>query len=193
MKKTSRYSLWARRIKSPRIDEGESAFDAVNRIAHEFIGRTLWQANVVREYGKVVALVDEPIKVTGIAKVDMIGAKVQNGSSGTLYPDVTFVCETGKASGLWVSATRIYETKELLGKDSKVMCGGYGEALNTALALVRHSASALVEHLVEYRGIAQAFAGRGWKRVWEDARHDRMVARLMPLADDEELGKEIAP
>ena len=193
MGKTSRYSLWARRIKSPRLNEGESAFDAVSRIAHEFVGKTLWQANVVREYGKTVALVDEPIKVTGIAKVDMIGASVQNGSSGTLYPDVTFVCETGKASGCWISATRIYETKELLGKDSEAMCGGYGEALNTALALVRLSARNLVGHLVEYRGLAQAFAGRGWKRVWEDARHDRMVARLMPLADDEELGKEIAP
>lgn len=193
MEKTSRYSLWARRIKSPRINDGESAFDAVNRIAHEFVGKTLWQANVVREYGKTVALADEPVKVTGIAKVDMIGASVQNGSSGTLYPDVTFVCETEKARGCWISATRIYETKELLGKDSKVMCGGYGEALNTALALVRHSARVLVGHLVEYRSIAQGFAGRGWGNVWEDARHDRMVARLMPLADDEELGKEIAP
>lgn len=193
MGKTSRYSLWARRIKSPRIDEGESAFDAVNRIAHEFIGRTLWRATVVREFGKAVALVDEPVKLTGISMVDMIGADVKNGSSGTLYPDVTFLCETEKWKGCAVSATKIYETRELLGKDSEVMCGGYGEALNTALALVRHSASALVGHLVEYRRIAQAFAGRGWKRVWEDARHDSMVARLMPLADDEELGKEIAP
>lgn len=193
MEKTSRYSLWARRIKSPRINDGESAFDAVNRIAHEFVGKTLWQANVVREYGETVALADEPVKVTGIAKVDMIGAKVQNGRSGTLYPDVTFVCEAENARGCWISATRIYETKELLGKDSKVMCGGYGEALNTALALVRFSARDLVRHLVEYRSIAQGFAGRGWGNVWEDARHDRMVARLMSLADDEDLRKEIAP
>jgi hypothetical protein len=73
------------------------------------------------------------------------------------------------------------------------MCGGYGEALNTALALIRLGARNLVGHLVEYRELAQAFAGRGWKRVWEDARHDSMVARLMPLADDEELRKEIEP
>jgi hypothetical protein len=191
MDRASRYSLWARHIKKPRMNEGETVFDAVSRIAHGFVGKKVWQATIVRHFGNVVALEDKPVTLTGIAKVDMIGAEVKNGRAGTLYPNVTFVGDTEKCAGVHFSADTIYETQLLIGKDSDVMCGGYGRALNEALMLVRHSAKILIEHLIEYRGIAQAFAGRGWKRVWEDARHDSMVARLMPLADDEELGKEI--
>ncbi|MBQ1428732.1 MAG: hypothetical protein IIZ06_03605 [Kiritimatiellae bacterium] len=190
MGKTSRYSLWARHIKNPRMNDGETVFDAVSRIAHGFVGKKVWRATVVRHFGHVVALEDEPVTMTGIAKIDMIGAR--NGNTGTLYPNVTFVGDTEKWAGVYFSADTIYETQLLIGKDSEVMCGGYGKALNEALTLVRHSAKSLIDYLNDYREIAQAFAGRGWERVWEDARHDSMVARLMPLADDEELGKEIA-
>lgn len=192
MDRASRYSVWARHIKKPRMNEGETVFDAVSRIAHGFVGKKVWQATVVRHFGHVVALEDKPVTLTGIAKIDMIGAEVRNGSTGTLYPNVTFVGDTEKWAGVYFSADTIYETQLLIGKDSEVMCGGYGKALNEALMLVRHSAKTLIDHLNDYREIAQAFAGRGWERVWEDARHDSMVARLMPLADDEELGKEIA-
>lgn len=191
MDRASRYSLWARHIKKPRMNEGETVFDAVSRIAHGFVGKKVWQATVVRHFGHVVALEDKPVTLTGIAKIDMIGAEVRNGSTGTLYPNVTFVGDTEKWGGVYFSADTIYETQLLIGKDSEVMCGGYGKALNEALMLVRHSAKILIEHLIEYRGIATGFAGRGWERVWEDKRHDDLVARLMPLADDEELAKEL--
>lgn len=151
MDRASRYSLWARHIKKPRVNEGETVFDAVSRIAHGFVGKKVWQATVVRHFGNVVALEDKPVTLTGIAKIDMIGAEVKNGSTETLYPNVTFVGDTEKWAGVYFRADTIYETQLLIGKDSEVMCGGYGKALNEALMLVRNN-KILIEHLIEYRG-----------------------------------------
>ena len=190
MSKTTRYSIWARCFKTPKAKGGESRFEAAYRIARSFVGKTAWEAHVISLCGVGVKLRDKLVTITGIYQVSLDGMEIKNGSTTTLYPNATFIGEAKRDDGTVMQgiygAETLYETKELLAKDSKLMCGGYAEALSRALSLVRYNAKQLQDHLREYRDIENEYTDRAWvvRPIWKDKRLDDLIARLMPIADD---------
>ncbi len=196
MSKLTRYSIWSRYFRTPKAKDGESTFDAVNRIAKAFVGREVWRATTRSVERVVVALRDMPVRLVGIRSIDLHGKEVKNGSIGTYYPNVTFSVHTTDANGneyvgISYRADELYETREQLAKDSVLMCDGYSNAFRNALSSIRYHALSLQASLQSYRNIAAEYAGRGWatKRIWEDGRVDAMIARLMPIADDAEIAE----
>ena len=188
MSRTTRYSIWARNFKSPKSKGGESRFEAAYRIARLFVGKTVWEAHVISCCGVGVKLRDKLVTITGIYQVALDGMEIKNGSTTTLYPNATFIGEAKRDDGTVMQgiygAETLYETKELLAKDSKLMCGGYAEALTRNMNLVRYYARHLQGYLREYRDIANEFTKRGWTQMWKDRRLDAVIVRLMPIADD---------
>lgn len=191
--KTSRYSVWARRFKNPKREAGESTFDALVRIARSFVGKELIKAHAVKAHDRLVAFRDETVKIVGITKIDEYGESVGN----LLFPRVAFIGEFVKEDGERIhfpgyNSTELYETKAGLARDSELMCGGYGKALQFALSGILYHAKHLQNELLSYRFAAEEYAKLGWdsSRIWQDHRCDKLVKTLMPLADYEKI-KEV--
>ena len=187
--KTSKYSVWARHFRDPKVKEGEDLFGAVYRIAVSFVGKTLLRAYVAN-IGGVHKFREQKILIKRIYKIDLRGAEVKNGSTTTMYPNVEFVgsyeTEDGVREGFHFDAEELYESKAMLDKDSKRMCGEYADRLSTIVGCIKWEAKQLSEHLRHYREIAKEFIGRGYatKRIWKNPKLDELVNHLMRLADD---------
>lgn len=190
--KTSKYSVWARHFKAPLAKEGEDLFGAVYRIATSFVGKTLLRAYVAN-IGGVHKFREQKILIKRIYKIDLRGAEVKNGCTTTMYPNVQFVCGYDKNIGgdvvqdfLPFDADELYESRAMLDKDSKRMCGEYADRLSTIVGCIKWEAKQLSEHLRHYREIAKEFIGRGYatKRIWKNPKLDELVNHLMRLADD---------
>ena len=187
--KVSKYSVWARHFKAPLAKEGEDMFGAVYRIATSFVGKTLLRAHIAN-IGGAHKFKEQKILVKRIYKIDLRGHEVKNGSLITCYPNVQFVgsyeCDDGVRDCLHFDADELYESRAMLDKDSKRMCGDYAERLSVVVGSIKWEAKQLSESLRNYREIAKEFIGRGYatKRIWKNPKLDELVNHLMKLADD---------